>query len=177
MSEPFLAEIKMFGFSFPPRGWAKCDGQILPINQNQSLYSLLGTTYGGDGRTSFGLPGLRGRVPIHVGNSASPGSIDHQYGQRSGEEGHVLTTDEMPAHTHTLRGTDGTPASPNPSGARLAPGGGGRTAVVPYGPATNLTPLAQTTVDQTGGTAHNNMQPYLAVNFCIAIQGLFPSRN
>lgn len=177
MSEPFLAEVKMFGFNFPPRGWAQCDGQILPISQNQSLYSLLGTTYGGDGRSTFGIPELRGRVPIHVGNSNSPGSTDHTIGQRSGEQGHVLATNEMPTHTHTLRATDGTPASPNPGGARLAPAGGGRVAVVPYGPATNLTPLDPETVGQTGGGAHNNMQPYQVVNFCIAIQGVFPSRN
>jgi microcystin-dependent protein len=177
MSEPFLAEVKMFGFNFAPRGWAQCDGQILPINQNQSLYALLGTTYGGDGRTTFGLPGLRGRVPIHVGNSASSGSTNHSLGQRSGEEGHVLQPSEMPAHTHTLRGTDGAPASSTPNGARLAPGGGGRAAVIPYGPASDLTPLNANVVGETGGAAHNNMQPYQVVNFCIAIQGLFPSRN
>jgi microcystin-dependent protein len=177
MSEPFLAEVKMFGFNFPPRRWAQCDGQILPIDQNQSLFALLGTTYGGDGRTTFGLPDLRGRAPIHVGNSATPGSTDHSLGQRSGEEGHVLTLDEMVAHTHQLRGTDATPASPNPSGNRLAPGGGGRTAVVPYGPADNLSQLANAAVGQTGGTPHNTMQPYQVVNFCIAIQGTFPPRN
>lgn len=177
MSEPFLAEVRLFGFNFPPRGWAHCDGQILPINQNQSLFSLLGTTYGGDGRTSFALPDLRGRVPIHVGNSSAQGSANHTLGQRSGEEGHVLQVDEMPRHSHTLNGTNGAPATVDASNARLAPGGGGRSAVVPYGPPTDPTALASTTVDTTGGQAHNNMQPYLAVNFCIALQGLFPSRN
>ena len=100
MSEPFLAEIRIFGFNFAPRGWALCDGQILPINQNQSLYSLLGTMYGGDGRTSFGLPELRGRSPIHVGNSNTSGSGNHTQGQKSGEETHVLTANESPQHTH-----------------------------------------------------------------------------
>ena len=170
MSEPFLAEVKMFGFSFPPRGWAQCDGHVLPINQNQSLYSLLGTTYGGDGRTTFALPDLRGRVPIHVSDA-------HRLGQRAGEEGHVLALAEMHAHTHALRATDVAPpeASSTEAGDNLfAPGGGGRTAVIPYGPAENLVPLAAATVDVAGGTPHNNMQPFNAVNFCIAIQGLFP---
>ena len=170
MSEPFLAEIKIFGFNFPPRSWAQCDGQILPINQNQSLYSLLGTTYGGDGRTTFALPDLRGRVPIHFSSS-------HSLGQKSGEERHTLALNEIPAHTHVLNGTDGTPATASPAAARLARGGGGRAATVPYGPANNLTPLAGAAVATTGGQGHENMQPYTALNFCIAIQGLFPSRN
>ena len=177
MSEPFLAEVKMFGFNFPPRGWAQCDGQILPISQNQSLFSLLGTTYGGDGRTTFALPELRGRVPIHVGDSDTPGSSQHNLGQRSGAEGHELSPAEIVSHTHTLRGTNASPASSSPSGNRHAPGGGARTAVVPCGPASNLVALNSSTVTETGGAPHNNMQPYQAVNFCIATQGLFPSRN
>ena len=170
MSEPFLADIKIFGFNFAPRGWAQCDGQILPINQNQSLFSLLGTTYGGDGRTSFALPDLRGRVPIHHDNG-------HQLGQKSGQEDVALQVNQMPAHSHALNGTDASPASSNPAGARLAAGGGGRTATVPYGPATNLTPLDPGSVGQTGGQPHDNMQPYQVLNFCIALQGIFPSRN
>lgn len=175
MSEPFLAEIKIFGFNFPPRGWAQCDGQILPINQNQSLYSLLGTTYGGDGRTTFALPDLRSRVPVHRGSSDT--GADHPLGQKSGEEEHVLLASEIPPHTHGLNGSDGTPATADPSEGRLAPGGGGRTATVPYGPDTNPTLLSGAAVASTGGQPHYNMQPYQVLNFCIAIQGLFPSRN
>ena len=115
MSEPFLAEIRMFGFNFAPRGWAFCDGQILPINQNQSLYSLLGTTYGGDGRTSFALPDLRGRTPIHVGNG-------HAQGQKSGEETHTLPAGETPPHGHVLSASADGGVSINPSGSVLANG-------------------------------------------------------
>lgn len=166
MSEPFLAEVRMVGFNFAPRGWAFCDGQILPINQNQSLYSLLGTTYGGDGRTSFALPDLRGRTPIHVGQG-------HREGQKSGEETHTLSASEMPRHTHVLHGSSSEGDAPVPSGHVLA-----RTPPMIYRSPANLTPLASGTVTNVGGgQAHENMQPYLAVNFCIALQGLFPSRN
>src|SRR5210317_1732307 len=116
MSEPFLAEVKIVGFDFPPRGWATCDGQILPINQNQSLYSLLGTTYGGDGRTTFALPDLRGRTPIHVGNSSTAGSSNHSLGHRSGQESVTLNTAEMPAHGHVARASPG-------AGTQFAPAG------------------------------------------------------
>jgi microcystin-dependent protein len=176
MSEPYLADIKIFGFNFPPRGYASCDGQILPINQNQSLYSLLGTTYGGDGRTTFALPDLRGRAPIHKGSSNTAGSSNHTLGELTGAENVALAANQLPAHTHGLSGTDATPASADPSGARLAPAGGGRTALLPYGPATNLTPLSGA-IAATGGAGHSNMQPYQVLNFCIALQGLFPSRN
>ena len=174
MSEPFLAEVRMVGFNFAPRGWAFCDGQILPINQNQSLYSLLGTTYGGDGRTSFALPDLRGRTPIHVGRSN--GGADHHLGQKSGEETHTLSSNEMPQHSHPLRGID-EPASgrtDQPSGAFLS-----KAASDLYSTeVTGLVPLGTGSITNTGGgQAHENMQPYLAVNFCIALQGLFPSRN
>ena len=164
MSEPFLAEIRMVGFNFAPRGWAFCDGQILPINQNQSLYSLLGTTYGGDGRTSFALPDLRGRTPIHVGNG-------HNQGQKSGEETHTLSVAEMPQHDHVFQGTSDTATSAEGNGNVLA-----RTGVPVYSPPANRTELGSIAI-AGGGQAHNNMQPYLAVNFCIALQGLFPSRN
>ena len=113
MSEPFLAEVRLMGFNFAPRGWAFCDGQILPINQNQSLYSLLGTTYGGDGRTSFALPDLRGRTPLHTGNSN--GGVDHSLGQKSGEETHTLGAVEMPQHTHLMEA----PCSPGRQGTRI----------------------------------------------------------
>lgn len=166
MSEPFLAEIRIVGFNFAPRGWAFCDGQILPINQNQSLYSLLGTTYGGDGRTSFALPDLRGRTPIHVGNG-------HTQGQKSGEETHTLSTAEMPNHEHNLYASSADGNTNNAQNSVLA-----REIGNPYGTINNLSNMNQAIIANVGGgQAHNNMQPYIAVNFCIALQGLFPSRN
>ena len=166
MSEPFLAEIRIVGFNFAPRGWAFCDGQILPINQNQSLYSLLGTMYGGDGRTSFALPDIRGRVPIHVGNG-------HTEGQKTGEETHTLAANEMPSHQHDVHGTSNAVNEATPSSTHLP----GNNNSKPYTGA-NAGTLATNSVSQAGGgQAHNNIQPYLAMNYCIALQGLFPSRN
>ena len=174
MSEPFLAEVRIVGFNFAPRGWALCDGQILPINQNQSLYSLLGTTYGGDGRTTFALPDLRGRTPIHVGQSA--GGSSHQLGQKSGQETHALLIAETPAHSHTLNASANPADRPIPNDAVLAQ----PPAADPvYGDAAQ-TPAelnAGVLLNTGGSQAHNNMQPFLALNFCIALQGLFPSRN
>lgn len=171
MSEPFLAEVRIVGFNFAPRGWAFCDGQILPINQNQSLYSLLGTTYGGDGRTSFALPDLRGRAPIHVGRSN--GGDLHQLGQKSGEETHTLAANEMPNHDHIAQAASADGTTPVPTGAVLA-----QTPSRIYNDPVNLVELRSGTVTNTGGgQAHDNMQPYLALNFCIALRGLFPSRN
>ncbi|MEA2002924.1 MAG: tail fiber protein [Actinomycetota bacterium] len=171
MSEPFLAEIAIFGFNFAPRGWAQCDGQILPINQNQSLYSLLGTTYGGDGRTSFALPDLRGRAPIHVGQSA--GGTSHSLGQVTGQESVALTEAQIPQHTHQTMGSSTEGDVPVPGGNVLA-----ESPAQMYGDAQNLTPLRTGTLATSGsGSPHNNMQPYQALNFCIALQGLFPSRN
>lgn len=186
MSEPFLAEVKIFGFNFPPRGWAQCDGQILPINQNQSLFSLLGTTFGGDGRTSFALPDLRGRTPMHVGTSSAGNSA--AWGQRAGEETHALTVQEMPSHDHgavqglTASGRGAPPTVSSPAGALPSNAAGGRRPVLPYGapgtPAPGTTTLAGNSVGNAGSNqGHNNMQPFLALNFCIAIQGLFPPRN
>jgi len=179
MSEPFLAEIRMFGFNFPPRGWALCDGQILPINQNQSLYSLLGTTYGGDGRTTFALPDLRGRVPIHVGQA--DGGTSRTLGSRGGEETHTLTVEQAPAHGHALYvlGSDYGPVAerrPDPGGNVLAPfkNGYADAAVDPD----SLTALRSDTVsDVGGGSPHSNIQPEQVISFAIALQGLFPSRN
>lgn len=179
MSEPFLAEVKLVGFTFAPRGWALCDGQLLPINQNQSLYSLLGTTYGGDGRTSFALPELRGRVPVHPDGNAI------RQGSRSGEENHTLIVTEIPAHTHQEMASSDTAdqALPNTPGE---PGTGANARVLAKSQATapfwtgaaNLADMNASTVENAGGNlAHPNMQPYLALNFCIALQGLFPSRN
>ncbi len=164
MSEPFLAEIRIVGFNFAPRNWAFCDGQILPINQNQSLYSLLGTTYGGDGRTSFALPDLRGRTPIHVGTG-------HTQGQKSGLETVTLSVQEMPPHSHQLNASSDTASGTTPQNGLMS-----RANEEIYGTPANLVSMDQGAVTYAGsGQAHNNMQPYLAVNFAIALQGLFPS--
>ncbi len=170
MSEPFLAEVRMMGFNFAPRGWAFLDGQILPINQNQSLYSLLGTTYGGDGRTTFALPDLRGRTPIHVGNG-------HPQGQKGGEETVSLTAAQIGAHSHTARALAVVGNQDSPSNNLLA-----EEVATDFAyrdpEADQMTALRSGTISNAGGgQAHENMQPYLAVNFCIALQGLFPSRN
>jgi microcystin-dependent protein len=164
MAEPFLAEIRIFSFNFPPKGWALCNGQLLPINQNQALFSLLGTTYGGDGRVNFALPNLQGRMPVHVGN----GII---LGQLAGETAHTLTPSEMPAHTHTAVGSS-TPANLGaPTGNLWATGNAA------YNPTPNTT-MNPACVQSVGGSqAHENMSPYLVLNFCIALQGIFPSQN
>ena len=173
MSEPFLAEIKMLGFNFAPRGWALCDGQILPIDQNQSLYSLLGTTYGGDARTNFALPDLRGRVPIHEGQA--PGGSNHTLGSTGGAETHVLADQEAPKHGHAIQATSTDGDTPVPAGSVL---GAFNNAYAPdsVDPA-SLVPLRNDSIVSTGGSPHNNMQPSTVVSFAIAIQGLFPSRN
>jgi microcystin-dependent protein len=167
MAEPFLAELRLFSFNFAPKGWALCNGQLLPINQNQALFSLLGTTYGGDGRTSFALPDLRGRVPQHFGAGFT-------LGQKLGEELHTLTTAEMPMHFHFAN------ASTN-AGSTNIPGGNVLGNSAPnnlYGPVQNLGVMAAGTVTNTGGSqAHENRQPYLVLSYCIALQGIFPSQN
>ena len=167
MSEPFLAEIRMVGFNFAPRGWAFCDGQILPISQNTALFSLLGTNYGGDGRVNFALPDLRGRAPTHPG-----GGI--RLGQRFGAETHTLTEAEIPNHTHGVRASSEPTDAPIPTGNTW-----GVTSQPFYGPAAGLA-MADGAVgaDPDGtGQAHENCQPSLALNFCIALNGLFPSRS
>jgi microcystin-dependent protein len=166
VSEPFLSEIKICSWNYPAKGWAFCNGQLLPINQNQALFSLLGTTYGGDGRTTFGLPNLQGRTPVHNGN----GFI---IGQTGGEQSHTLSVAETPVHTHGVYATATNADTFVPTGNYL----GG--AANMYGPATSLTPISPSTVGSAagGGQAHNNMQPYLVLNFCIALQGIFPSQN
>lgn len=167
MSEPFLGELRVFSFNFPPKGWAACNGTLMPINQNQALFSLLGTMYGGNGQTTFGLPDLRGRVPIHVGGGFTQG-------ERAGEENHTLTIQEMPQHLHTLQGsTDTNTATTIPSSHVLGP------ALNAYAPATSgLVSLAPDSVTGTGGSQpHINMQPYTVLNICIALQGIFPSQN
>lgn len=178
MSEPFLAEIRILGFNFAPRGWAQCDGQILPINQNQSLYSLLGTTYGGDGRTNFALPDLRGRTPIHVGSS---NGTSHTLGSKSGEENHTLSASEMPQHRHPVTCSQRVGTEQSPVGANRTLGSESTGATAPYADRSTAggfgTMQAGLLNNVGGGQSHNNMQPFLTLNFCIALTGLFPSRN
>jgi len=169
MAEPFLAEIRIVSFNYPPKGWAFCNGQLLPINQNQALFSLLGTTYGGDGRVTFGLPNLQGRVPIHVGPADALGEL-------GGAETVTLAASELPAHAHVALADAGVAISASPAGNLLAkkPRFG---ADVYTGPS-DLTPLSAASVGPAGGgQPHWNMQPYLALNFVIALQGIYPSRN
>jgi microcystin-dependent protein len=168
MAEPFLSEIRIMSFVFAPRGWALCDGQLLPINQNQPLFSLLGTTFGGDGRVNFALPDLRSRVPIHVGSG-------HTLGERGGEQAHTLSIAELPTHTHVLQAssTDGNAPVPSASGVGTVLA---RTVNQIYHTPSNLSALVAGTITNTGGSqAHLNMQPFLTLNFCIALQGIFPS--
>ena len=164
MAEPFLAEIRIMSFDFAPKGWAMCNGQLLPINQNQALFSLLGTTYGGDGRVNFALPDLRARVPIHEGSG-------HTLGERGGEQAHTLSIAELPQHTHMVNASSAaTGGNANPTGRFL---GGGNNV---YHSASDLTAMNPNTVTNVGGSqAHLNMQPFLTLSFCIALQGIFPS--
>ncbi len=165
MAEPFLSEIRIMSFGFPPKGWATCDGQLLPINQNQALFSLLGTTFGGDGRVNFGLPNLQSRVPIHVGSG-------HTLGERGGEQAHTLSISEIPTHTHTLNGTSNTGTLVIAAGNLL-----GTTPSQEYqAPDNNLAAMNAASIANVGGSqAHLNMQPFLVLNFSIALQGIFPS--
>jgi microcystin-dependent protein len=165
MAEPFLSEIRLFSFNFPPKGWAFCNGQFLPINQNQALFSLLGTTYGGNGQTTFALPDLRGRCAMHEGAGFT-------LGQKAGAEAVTLSQSEMPQHLHSLQGA-------NKNGDQVIPTGNllGNVNNL-YRPATSLLPLLAGTVSNTGGSQpHLNMAPFIAINFCIALQGIFPSPN
>lgn len=167
MSEAFIGEIRLMSFNFAPQGWALCNGQLLPLAQNQALFSLLGTVYGGDGRVNFGLPNLQGRVPIHVGGG-------HTLGERGGEQAHTLSISELPTHPHTLNGTSSHGTQPVPAGNLLA-----RTAPAnPYEAPNQLDAMNAASIPSVGGSqAHTNMQPFLAVNFCIALVGSFPSPN
>jgi microcystin-dependent protein len=164
MAEPYLAEIRIFSFNFPPKGWALCNGQLLPINQNQALFSLLGTVYGGDGRINFALPNLQGRMPVHVGNGILLGQV-------GGETAHTLSISEMPAHTHAAVGSS-TPANLGvPTGNLWATGNAA------YNPTPNTTMNPACVLPVGGSQPHENMSPYLVVFFCIALQGIFPSQN
>ena len=165
MAEPFLSEIRLMSFVFPPKGWALCNGQLLPINQNQALFSLLGTTFGGDGRVNFALPDLRGRVPIHVGSA-------HTLGERAGEQAHTLSIAELPIHAHVVN------ASSSAATTNVATGGYLGVVNNTYGSPGNLVALAAGEVGNGGGSqAHLNMQPFLTLSFSIALQGIFPSPN
>ncbi|GKQ55000.1 phage tail protein [Bradyrhizobium sp. Ce-3] len=165
MADPFLSEIRMMSFGFAPKGWAFCNGQVLPINQNQPLFSLLGTVYGGNGQTTFALPNLQGRTPMHVGNG-------HVLGELGGEQAHTLLIGEMPQHTHVANAT-------NTNGAVLVPANNVLGALNnAYAAPAALTPLVPGSISTVGGSqAHQNMQPFLTINFCIALQGIFPSQN
>lgn len=167
MTEPFLGQISLFSFNFPPKGWAQCNGQLLPINQNQALFSLLGTTYGGDGRSTFALPDLRSRVPLHFNGN-------HPLGQRAGEEAHTLTVNEIPKHSHNAIGSSAAADSPLSAGTLL----GTTTAVNIYSDPSNLVAMSSSQIGANGGSqAHPNTQPTLVLNFCIALVGIFPSPN
>lgn len=169
MAEPFLSEIRIMSFGFPPKGWALCDGQLLPINQNQGLFSLLGTTYGGDGRVNFGLPNLQGRAPVHMG-------AGHTLGERGGEQGHTLSISEIPTHTHTAKGTGAAADQIIPAANYSGDTGG--TAVYATATGGNLVAMNAGTIATVGGSqAHLNMQPFLVLNFSIALQGIFPSQT
>jgi microcystin-dependent protein len=163
VAEPFLSEIRIMSFTFAPKGWALCNGQLLPINQNQALFSLLGTTFGGDGRVTFALPDLRGLTPIHVGNG-------HALGERGGEQAHTLSIAELPGHTHAFKASQTSANIPTPGNAMFG------TANNMYAAPTNLVSVDARTITNTGsGQSHSNMQPYLTLTFCIALQGVFPS--
>ncbi len=166
MGEPFLSEIRIFAFNYAPRAWAFCNGQLLPINQNQALFSLLGTTYGGNGQTTFALPDLRSCVPIHSGSGFT-------LGQKGGQPAHTLTMSEMPQHIHMMQASSTDGNAPVPGGDVLA-----RNVSNIYGPVQNLVATNPLNVTNFGGSqAHENRQPFLVLNFCIALQGIFPSPN
>ena len=170
MAEPFLSEIRIFSFGYAPRSWAFCNGQLLPINQNQALFALLGTTYGGNGQTTFALPDLRGKTPIHSGSGFT-------LGQTGGEQAHTITQAEMPQHIHGLNGSSAAADAAVPGGNLLG-AVDNTTFGNAYAAPANLAAMNPIAVANVGGSqAHPNMQPYLVLNICIALQGIFPSPN
>ena len=172
MSEPFVGEIRMFAGNFAPRGWAFCDGQLLAVSQNDALFSLLGTIYGGDGRTTFGLPDLRGRIPLHVGTG--PGLSPRRLGSKGGSEKETLTTNQLASHTHDWNANTAVATTDAPAGKVLADPVG----ALLYRQENQNTDLASSMVANTGGSgSHNNLMPTLCVNFIIALVGIYPSRN
>jgi microcystin-dependent protein len=173
MSEPFVGQIKMFAGNFAPRGYAFCDGQLLSVSQNDALFSLLGTIYGGDGRTTFGLPGLRGRIPVHQGSG--PGLIPRSLGSKGGTETVAVTTQQLPEHSHTFQASTATGDQSNPSGACLA-GSANTRLYRDVGTSANLAPA--TAITKTGGSgAHANLAPFQCINYIIALFGVYPSRD
>ena len=169
MAAPYIGEIRIFSFDFPPKGWAVCAGQLLAINQNQALFSILGTTYGGNGQTTFGLPDFRGRAPIHFGNPDYGGSVT--LGQKGGEEFHTLLTQEMPTHSHTPAGSNASPTVSTPVGNFWAQTGSGYSTTANGAMSSNAVGLSGS------GQGHENRSPFLTLKICIALVGLFPPRN
>ena len=168
MAEPFLAEIRLMSFVFPPKGWALCNGQLMQIQQNQALFSLLGTTYGGDGRVNFALPNLQARIPIHMGNG-------HTLGERGGEQAHTLSIAEIPTHSHFVNADTTVATAGNPSATRRLSKSNG---AFLYAGASNFVVMDPQSISNVGGSqAHQNMQPVLTLSFCIALEGIFPSQN
>ncbi|MCH8543102.1 MAG: tail fiber protein [Alcanivorax sp.] len=166
MSEPFLGQISVFSFNFPPKSWALCNGQLMPINQNQALFALMGTMYGGNGQTTFALPNLRGRAPVHVGAGVSQG-------EAAGSTAVTLNQASMPGHTHSVSASDATADRATPQGNVWA-----RPAANAYAAPASATAMRNDLVTDAGGSQpHTNMQPYTVLNFCVALQGIFPSRN
>ena len=167
MSEPFLGEIKIISWNYPPKGWAFCNGQFLPINQNQALFSLLGTMYGGNGQTTFALPDFRGKIPMHMGSG-------HTQGETAGQYAHTVTMQEMPAHTHFLQGTNNIGTEQNAGSTVIL----SKSVANSFGPGTNLVTMNPGSISNVGGSQpHENKQPFLVLNFIIALQGIFPSQN
>lgn len=176
MSEPFIAEIRIFAGNFAPRGWAFCDGQLLPISQNTALFSLIGTIYGGDGRTTTALPNMQGRAPMGAGNG--PGLTNRRQGQPLGAETVTLSESQMPAHAHAMSGSQNSIEDGTGTPAGQLTGSDEEGDLNTYGASQNLTAFASEAISTTGGSqAHNNMQPYIAMNYIIALQGLYPSRS
>jgi microcystin-dependent protein len=174
VADPFVAEIRIFPFNFAPKGWAFCNGQLMPISQNTALFSLLGTIYGGDGKTNFALPNIQGSAVMHP--DQGQGLSNHDEGETGGAEAVTVLVSEMPLHTHTLRGNNAAGDNPTPGGNTLARPG--TTNIYQQNSSANLVQMAQQALPPAGGDLpHNNMQPYLTLNFCIALQGVFPPRN
>lgn len=169
MLQPFMGEIRIIPWNFPPKGWSFCNGQLLPINQNQALFSILGTTYGGDGRVNFALPNLQGRIPVHVGNGIT-------LGERGGETAHTLSMSELPAHTHAINATVNAGDTTDPTTPAIPANAQPNQIYAPSATAAAaMNPLMITSVG--GSQPHQNMSPYLVLNFVISLQGIFPSQN